>query len=85
MRLAPSGRAIVGFREKQWVEDRVTNGWEDLEIEQAHAETDSHKSGAAGPVERTRFFPGGQHAVSTFGAGEKAGELVWARASARAS
>src|SRR5262245_19461373 len=30
MKLPPSGRAIVGFREDQWVEDRVTNRWEDL-------------------------------------------------------
>jgi len=30
MRLTPSGRAIVGFRESQWVEDKVTNRWEEL-------------------------------------------------------
>ncbi|PYJ61280.1 MAG: hypothetical protein DME24_06805, partial [Verrucomicrobia bacterium] len=30
MRLTPAGRAIVGFRESQWVEDKVTNRWEAL-------------------------------------------------------
>jgi len=30
MRLTPSGHAMVGFRENQWVEDRVTNRWEEL-------------------------------------------------------
>ena len=30
MRLTPAGRAIVGFRESQWVEDKVTNRWEEL-------------------------------------------------------
>lgn len=30
MRLTPAGRAIVGFRENQWVEDKVTNRWEEL-------------------------------------------------------
>jgi len=30
MRLTPSGNAIVGFREDQWVEDRLTNRWEEL-------------------------------------------------------
>jgi hypothetical protein len=30
MRLTPSGRAIVGFREQEWVYDRTTNNWEEL-------------------------------------------------------
>ncbi|HLH56997.1 MAG TPA: hypothetical protein VKY92_25680 [Verrucomicrobiae bacterium] len=30
MRLTPLGHAIVGFREDQWVEDKVTNHWDSL-------------------------------------------------------
>src|SRR5262245_1622728 len=30
MTLTPSGRAIVGFREDEWVQDKVTNRWSDL-------------------------------------------------------
>jgi len=30
MRLTPAGRAVICFRESQWVEGKVTNGWEEL-------------------------------------------------------
>jgi hypothetical protein len=30
MRLTPSGRAIVGFRETQWAEGKATNPWAEL-------------------------------------------------------
>jgi hypothetical protein len=33
MRLMPSGRAIVGFREPEWVEDNRTNHWEEAGAE----------------------------------------------------
>jgi hypothetical protein len=33
MRIMPSGRAIVGFRESEWVNDKVTNHWNQLAAE----------------------------------------------------
>jgi len=30
MKIMPSGRAVVGFREKEWIEDKVTNHWDQL-------------------------------------------------------
>jgi hypothetical protein len=30
MRLTPAGHAVVGFREEQWIEGKVTNTWEQL-------------------------------------------------------
>ncbi len=30
MRVVPSGRAVVCFREEQWVEDKATYGWDQL-------------------------------------------------------
>jgi hypothetical protein len=30
MKLTPAGRAIVGFREPEWVEDKMTNRWDQL-------------------------------------------------------
>lgn len=40
MKLTPSGRAIVCFREEQWVEDEVTNRWDQLAEElEANAAT----------------------------------------------
>ncbi len=33
MTLTPSGRAIVGFREESWVEDKLTNHWDSLAAE----------------------------------------------------
>jgi len=33
MRLTPAGHAIVGFREEEWVEGKVTNHWEQLAVD----------------------------------------------------
>ncbi len=33
MELAPSGRAIAGFQEEEWVESKVTNGWSPVAAE----------------------------------------------------
>ena len=30
MKLTPTGHAIVGFREEEWVEDKTTNHWDQL-------------------------------------------------------
>lgn len=33
MELLPSGRAVVGFREKEWIIDKKTNSWAELALE----------------------------------------------------
>lgn len=33
MQITPSGRAIIGFREDDWVEEKVTNRWDDLAVD----------------------------------------------------
>ncbi|MBE0545612.1 MAG: hypothetical protein IH623_30140 [Verrucomicrobia bacterium] len=33
MSILPSGRAIVGYREEEWVEDETTNRWEQVELD----------------------------------------------------
>lgn len=33
MRILPSGRALIGYREAEWVEDKITNRWEQVELD----------------------------------------------------
>jgi hypothetical protein len=33
MSLTPAGHAIVGFRESEWVEEKITNHWEQLALD----------------------------------------------------
>jgi len=38
MKPTPAGRAVIGFREEEWVEEKVTNKWEQLSLDLADNE-----------------------------------------------
>lgn len=59
MRLTPAGHAIVGFREEEWVDGKVTNHWEQLAVDlQANEATlATIRSAMAQPVLDCDFDP----------------------------
>jgi hypothetical protein len=59
MRLTPAGHAIVCFREEQWVEDKVTNNWEQLasDLETNLATLERIRVAMAKPVLSCEFDP----------------------------
>src|SRR6266700_2237369 len=59
MRLTPSGHAIIGFREEQWVEDKVTNRWESLaaDLEANQVALNRVQAALAKPVLNCEFDP----------------------------
>jgi hypothetical protein len=52
MALTPSGRAIVGFREEEWVEYKVTNRWSDLmaDLERSEPMLEVMRTALAKPI-----------------------------------
>ena len=59
MRLTPLGHAIIGFREDQWVEDKVTNHWDSLatDLETNAATLNRIEAAMAKPVLNCEFDP----------------------------
>jgi len=52
MQITPSGRAIIGFREEEWVEDKATNRWNELtaDLEKNESTLQLIRSALAKPV-----------------------------------
>lgn len=52
MQITPSGRAIIGFREEEWVEDKATNRWDELtaDLEKNESTLQLIRSALAKPV-----------------------------------
>jgi hypothetical protein len=59
MRLTPAGHAVVGFREEQWIEGKVTNHWEQLVTDLASNQVTLERiqSALAKPVLDCEFDP----------------------------
>lgn len=59
MRLTPSGNAVVGFREDQWVEDKLTNHWAWLaaDLETNAVTLDKIQTAMSKPVLNCEFDP----------------------------
>jgi len=66
MRLTPAGHAVIGFREEEWIEGKVTNRWEQLagDLERNKGTLDRIQSALAKPVLDCGFDPTlGPHAT----------------------
>jgi len=52
MKLTPTGHAVVGFREEEWVEDKVTNHWDQLsnDLETNETNLQQIRSALAKPI-----------------------------------